>query len=56
MTSRDEWRLIDGIERDFEHALAPWLQKKSTMPGDPADRLKSYIIRLIELVREAEGK
>ena len=46
------WRVIDGIERDIEHAISPWLIAQSTLPGDPPDRARTYLRRLLELVRE----
>ena len=53
MHNRDPlWRVINGIERDIEDAISPWLTAKSIIPGDPPDRAKTYLRRLLELVRE----
>ena len=45
-------RIVDGIDRDFETNIVPWLRKHVHMTGDPADRTIKYMRRLVEFQRE----
>ena len=45
------WRVLDGIERDLDDAISPWLKAHSTIPGDPPDRAKAHFRTLLDIVR-----
>ena len=43
-------RILDGIKRDLEENIEPWLRKESTIPGDPPDRAIESIERLLKIL------
>jgi len=49
------WRTLDGIERDIEHNISPWLREHTTIAGGPADRANAYFRQLLDIARERVG-
>ena len=45
------WRVLDGIERDLEDNISPWLRSHVIIPGDPPDRAKAHFRTLLDIVR-----
>ena len=47
-----DWRLIEGIERDIQHDISPWLEANSIMGGDPPGMALEHLRTLLTLVKE----